>query len=83
MHARPHIPQWALSVCVSRHVPAHSVWPDGHDTTQRPAVQIWPAPQALSHIPQCSRSVWRSRHTEPHTVSPVEHETAHVPDAHT
>ena len=35
-HARPHIPQCALSVARSRHVPEHAVCPDGHDTTHEP-----------------------------------------------
>ena len=37
--ARPHAPQWALSLWVSRHDPEHSVSPAVQLTTQLPAVQ--------------------------------------------
>jgi hypothetical protein len=51
------MPQWARSVCVSRHWPAQSVVPAAQDSTHWPLVHTCPAAHALPQAPQLSRSV--------------------------
>ena len=56
-HARPHAPQLARSVCVSRHMPVQLVSPAPHDTTHIPREHTSPVRQALLHAPQWFKSV--------------------------
>ena len=80
--ARPHMPQWPLSVARSRQVPEQLVVPAPQETTQAPMEQTWPAAQAVPQAPQWLMSVCRSRQTPEHSVWPARHETTQRPAAH-
>jgi hypothetical protein len=62
-HARPHAPQWAVSVVVFAHCEPQNVWPVGH--VQAPAAHERPPVHAVPHAPQLFGSVWRSTHAAP------------------
>ena len=67
----PHRPQWALSVCVSRHTPVHTTSPTEHAATHAPAEHCCPLGHAVPHAPQFALSVCVSRHTPEQLVSSV------------
>jgi hypothetical protein len=67
--ALPHAPQLALLVLVSRHVPLHDVWPEGH--AHLPPAHVWPPVHAVLQAPQSSLLVWVSTQAAPHVVWPV------------
>jgi hypothetical protein len=54
--AFPHMPQWARSVCTSRHEPEQFESPDAHDSTHMPIEHTCPSAQAFPHAPQLVRS---------------------------
>jgi hypothetical protein len=65
-HAFPHAPQFAGSVDVSTHAPAHVTCPDGQLVPHTPLEQIAPGEHTLPHEPQWDGSVARSTHAVPH-----------------
>jgi len=64
------MPQWARSLCVSRHEPPQSVSPAPQETTQRPALHTCPLAQEVPHMPQWARSLCTSAHTPGPRLSP-------------
>jgi hypothetical protein len=66
----PQVPQLRLSLPTSTHCPEQLLSPLGHATTQTPAEQAIPGPQALLHAPQLAGSDWMLAQVVPQTVSP-------------
>jgi hypothetical protein len=69
----PHAPQFALSVAVFTHAPAHTISGDGHVTVHLPAEHASPAAQTFPQTPQFDASFARSVHRPLHNVSVAPH----------
>jgi hypothetical protein len=85
-HALPHVPQFALSVCVfEQYVPASVVHDvsSPHDTPQLPPLQTRPAPHTFPHAPQLLLSVCSLTQDEPHEVRPDPQYCEHMPELQT
>jgi hypothetical protein len=71
LHALPQVPQFALSVCVSAHLPVHATCGALHSEAQAPFVQVSDAPHAFPQAPQFAVSVCVLVHVWPHVVNGV------------
>jgi hypothetical protein len=69
LHALPHVPQFALSVCVFAHLPVHVTCGAAQSEVHAPLVQISAAPHAFPQAPQFAVSVCVFVHAWPHVVS--------------
>jgi hypothetical protein len=77
----PHAPQFAASLDVSMHCPAHTTARPGQ--THAPAAHARPRPHAAPHPPQFDTLVFVSTQVAPHAISGSVHCEAHVPWSHT
>lgn len=65
----PHAPQFAPSLCVSMHAPAHETSPVPQVVVQVPALQTRPVPQALPQPPQFCASLASATQVPRHAIS--------------
>jgi hypothetical protein len=84
LHVLPHVPQFALSVCVLAQYgappsPPHFVWFPPHVVPHAPALQTSPTPHVLPHAPQFVGSFFESTQVIPHWVVPPPQLVAHAP----
>jgi hypothetical protein len=73
------MPQLFVSVVTSTHAVPQAVCPAGQ--LHAPALQVWPAAQALPHAPQLSGSVWNvtgSTQPVPHIALSAGHVATHA-----
>jgi len=73
LHASPHPPQLALSLCVSTQLPAQSVVAPGQLAIHADAPHTWPVAHIIMHAPQLSGSSVRSKQTPAQSVVPFVH----------
>ena len=78
-HARPHAPQFDVSVCVLTQLPLHRVVPVAQVLVHTPAVHACPVEHARPHAPQFDASLCVLTQVEPQSISPLGH--AHTPAA--
>ena len=67
-HARPHMPQFELSVCDDTQVTPHTIWSAVQIDVHTPAAQVVAGPQTRPHRPQLFSSVCAETHTPEHTI---------------
>jgi hypothetical protein len=88
VHALPHAPQFAESICRFVQTPEHNVCPVAHGDVHVPDEQLPPAKHACPHVPQLALSE-RTFASQPfvalrsQSAKPVPHAKAHVDDAQT
>jgi hypothetical protein len=66
----PQAPQFAGSVIIATHAPAHAVVPLPHEETHVPDEHTWLAAHFMPHVPQFAGSVTRSAHWPLHVTVP-------------
>lgn len=80
-HTFVHVPQWFVSVAVSRHsidVPVPQITRGaGQSMRHAPLTHIWPIGHALPHMPQFAVLVFGSMHAPLQSSCPIGH--SHVP----
>src|SRR5262249_40351352 len=72
-HVWPHIPQFAMSICVSTHSLPQRELPPLHWIRQDPSEQTSPGWHAAPQAPQFAGSLLTSMHAPPHFVWPGVH----------
>jgi hypothetical protein len=80
--AWPQVPQFALLVVTSTHVPLHCIWP-ATEQLQLPPLQVAPPVHIVQLVPQWAESVSELHELSEHLVVPLGHIELQAPLAHT